>query len=55
MRAQASGDSRTDERVELENRFFPSFHPKLHKLGFLDFARELDALVKIGNSYMGGE
>ena len=27
------------------------FYRKLHELGFLDFARELDALVKIGESY----
>jgi hypothetical protein len=47
MRAQAISGSQTDERVELENRFFPSFYPKLHKLGFFDFAHELDALVKI--------
>ena len=27
------------------------FYRKLHELGFLDFAREIDALVKIGESY----
>ena len=54
MRAQAIGGSQTDERVKLEKRFLPFmevFCRKLHELGSMDFARELDALVKIDDSY----
>ncbi len=54
VRAQAIGGSRTDERVKLEKGFHPLMEVlsrKLHELGFLDFARGLDALVKIDDSY----